>query len=62
VQAIEHGDEVVVFARKFLCLGYLEGNSVGNAVALGIFAGRFNRLVVIVEPEESRLEAFFAIM
>ena len=34
VQAIEDGDEVVVFAGKILCLCHLEGDAVGDTVTL----------------------------
>ncbi len=53
VQAVEDGDEIVVFAREILGFGDLKLHAVGDAFTLGAFAGRLNRLIVIIEPDES---------
>ena len=52
MQAIEDRDEIVVLARKLLCLGHLERDAVGDALTPGGFASRLDRLVVVVESEE----------
>ena len=55
MQAIEHGNEIVILARKFFGLGYFEVDSTGNSVTPRQLARSFNGLVVVIEPQKLRL-------
>jgi hypothetical protein len=59
MQAIEDGHEVVVCAGKLLRLCHAEGDSVGGTITPGGLASRLNRLVMVVESEESGLRECF---
>jgi hypothetical protein len=52
MQAIEDGDEIVIFAGEFAGFGNLELNAVGYAGALGRGAGALDGGVVVVEADE----------